>query len=164
MSRCRVDDFALLLRALGNQRDHILATVDGLDDEQLTTSLVPSGWSPGGLVQHLALDVERYWFRAVFAGQAVERAGDPAGSWDVAPGDGRAAIDRYREECALADEVIAAHASSDEPLAWPDRWGSWRLANLYQMALHVVTETACHAGHLDIVRETIDGTQNFVIG
>lgn len=157
-----VDDFELVKRTL--QREHVLATVDGLGEAQLTTSVVPTGWTPAGLIQHLALDVEYFWFRAVFAGVSVVRPGDPERAWDVAPGGGRAAIERYRKECALADEVIAVHAPSDEPAAWPEFFGSWRLSNLRELVLHVVTETACHAGHLDIARETIDGTQHMVIG
>ncbi len=158
-----MNEFELLKGALENQRKHILAAVEGLDETQLTTSLVPSLWTPAGLIQHLALDVERFWFQVVFAGLAVERASDPARAWDVAPGGGLAAVDRYREEWALSDQVIAAHAPSDEPLAWPDSFGSWRLSNLFEMVLHVITETACHAGHLDIVRENIDGTQRMVL-
>jgi uncharacterized protein DUF664 len=158
-----VDDFELLKRALENQRAHILATVQGLGETQLTTSVTPSGWTPAGLVQHLALDVERYWFRTVFAGQDAEREDDPVNAWDVAPGNGLAAIVRYRDECMLADQVIATHVGSDEPEAWPDRWGTWRLENLSNMVLHVITETAIHAGHMDIVRETIDGTQHLVV-
>lgn len=159
----RVDEFELLKRALDHQRAHILATVDGLDESQLTTSLVPSHWSPAGLVQHLALDVERFWFQVVFAGQSVQRVGDPERAWDVEPGGGLAAVDRYREECSLSDQVIAVHAPHDEPVAWPDFFGTWRLSNLYEILLHVVTETACHAGHMDIVRENIDGTQQTVL-
>ena len=68
MPRCRVDDFELLTRALENQRGHVLATVDGLDETELTRPFSPSNWTPAGLVQHLALDIERYWFRDVFAG------------------------------------------------------------------------------------------------
>jgi hypothetical protein len=146
-----------------SQRRHILAAVEGLNETQLSTSLVPSGWTPAGLVQHLALDDERFWFRTVFEGRDVERDDDPARAWDVAPGGALAAIERYREECALADHVIAAHASSDAPAAWPDFFPNWRLANLYEIVLHVVTETACHAGHLDIMREYIDGTQYSVV-
>jgi hypothetical protein len=159
-----VEEFELLKGALENQRDHILATVEGLGESDLTTSRVPSGWTPAGLLQHLALDNERFWFRSVFAGESVRQEGDPENAWDVAPGGGLAVIDRYRQECALADQVIAAHSPSDEPVAWPDFFGSWRLANLYEIVLHVVTETACHAGHMDIMRENIDGTQHMVIG
>ena len=121
------------------------------------------GWTPAGMVQHMALDDERYWFRDVFAGQSVELDDDPANAWDVAPGGGRAAVERYREECEPANEIIAPHSPVDEPAAWPERWGSWRLSNLYQLTLHVITETSCHAGHLDIAREFIDGTQHTVV-
>jgi hypothetical protein len=159
-----VDEFELLIRALNSQRAHILASVEGLDETQLTTPVAPGGWSPAGLIQHLALDDERYWFRVVFAGQTAQRVEDPTNAWIVAPGGGLAAIARYRDECALADRVIDTHAQSDEPAAWPERWGSWRLSNLYQIVLHMVTETACHAGHMDIVRQTIDGTQHLVVG
>jgi len=158
-----MNDFELLKGALVNQRDHILAVVDGMGEEELTTPVAPSHWTPAGLVQHLAFDVERNWFREVFAGQNVANESGSARAREVAPGGGAAAIERYRHECALADDVISAHASSDEPLAWPERFGSWRLSNLYEIMLHVVTETACHAGHLDIVREDLDGTQYMVI-
>jgi uncharacterized damage-inducible protein DinB len=158
-----VDQFAQLSQALGQQREHVLAAVEGLDDAQLTTSLVRSNWSPADVVSHLTFHVERFWFRDVMSGQDVARDDDPTDAWVVAPGDGLAVIERYREECALADEAIAAHAPGDKPAAWPDFFGSWRLANLYEIMLHVVTETAQHAGHLDIVREMIDGTQYMVI-
>lgn len=163
VQRWRMDQFELLYQALGQQREHVLATVDGLDDTQLTSSLVRSKWSPAGLVSHLTFHVERFWFRDVFRGQEVARDDDPLNAWVVAPGDGLAIIARYREECARADEAIAGHASSEAPANWPDRFGNWRLKDLYAVMLHVVTETAQHAGHLDIVREMIDGTQYLVI-
>jgi uncharacterized damage-inducible protein DinB len=158
-----VDQFELLYQALREQREHVLASVEGLDEDQLGTVLVPSSWSLADLVSHLTFHVERFWFRDVFAGQSVERDDDPKNAWVVAPGDALAIATRYREECALADEVITAHVWSDEPVAWPDQYRNWRLSNLYEIMLHVVTETAQHAGHLDIVRELIDGTQYLVI-
>jgi|ERR1700691_489092 uncharacterized damage-inducible protein DinB len=158
-----MDQFELLYEALGQQREHVVAAVEGLDETQLTTSLVRSKWSPAEVVSHLTFHVERFWFRDVFAGQSVERDDDPKDAWVVAPGDGLAIIARYRDECALADDVITAHSWNDEPAAWPDFFGSWRLSNLYEILLHVVTETAQHAGHLDIVREMIDGTQYMVL-
>ncbi len=159
-----MDQFQLLTAALERQRAHVLEIVEGLDDEQLTTIVMPSSWSPAGLIQHLALDDERFWFGDIFAGQDVSRPDDPDNAWFVGPGGGRAAVQRYREECAFADEVIAAHGPSEEPAYWPEQFGSWRLSNLYEIMLHVVTETACHAGHLDIIRETIDKTQYSVVG
>jgi uncharacterized protein DUF664 len=158
-----MDDFGLLVRALEHQRSHVLATVEGLEESDLTRPFSPSGWTPAGMIQHMALGDERFWFREVFAGLSVARDDDPVNEWAVPLGGGRAAIERYREECALANEVIAVHSPGDEPAAWPDRWQSWRLSNLYQLTLHVVTETSCHAGHLDIAREFIDGTQYSVV-
>ncbi|MGB8197323.1 MAG: DinB family protein [Acidimicrobiales bacterium] len=159
-----MDQFERLHQALGQQRAHVLAAVEGLDETQLTTSLVRSKWSPAEVVSHLTFHVERFWFRDVFAGQAVERDDDPQDAWVVAPGEGLAIIARYRDECVLADEAIAGHAASEAPAHWPDRFASWRLEDLYEIMLHVVTETAQHAGHLDIVREMIDGAQYLVIG
>jgi uncharacterized damage-inducible protein DinB len=158
-----VDQFQHLYEALGQQREHVLAAVEGLDESQLATSLVRSNWSPAGVVSHLTFHVERFWFRDVSAGHDVARDDDPTDAWIVAPGEGHAIIARYRDECALADEVIAVHAASDAPAHWPEEFGSWRLSDLYEIMLHVVTETAQHAGHLDIVREMIDGTQYMVI-
>ena len=40
---------------------------------------------------------------------------------------------------------------------WPDFFGDWRLGDLRAVLLHVIAETACHAGHLDAARELIDG-------
>lgn len=78
----REGDF--LLAALHSQRAHVLGAFDGLPDEALRRPVLPSGWTCLGLVQHLALDVERFWFRAVSAGESVDlKSGDAA--WQVGP-------------------------------------------------------------------------------
>jgi len=59
----------MLLRYVGAQREHVLGILEGLDEAALRKPLLPSGWSCLGLVQHLALDVERFWFQAVIAGE-----------------------------------------------------------------------------------------------
>jgi hypothetical protein len=71
----------------------------------------------------------------------------------------------YRRETALADAVIA-EATLDAPLKWwPDGlFGEWRLHSVREVMLHMITETACHAGHLDTVRELMDGRQWIVQG
>jgi hypothetical protein len=69
-----------------------------------------------------------------------------------------AVLDGYRQEIALAKPIIAATALDAAPAWWPEElFGSWRLHNLRQIIMHVTVETACHAGHLDAVRELIDG-------
>ena len=62
----------LLLRRLTGHRQHILEQVDGLTDELLRTPVLPSGWSCLGLVRHLTLSDERYWFEVVVAGGPLD--------------------------------------------------------------------------------------------
>ena len=155
-------EITALMRCLQQERDHVLGAVEGLSDEALRRPVLPSGWSCLGMVQHLTLSVERLYFRAVVAGNPVviDQVGSQASAWQVDPGLPAAdVLDRYSHEASLADAVIAA-SSPDADLAWwPFPEGEWRLHNLRDVLLHVITETACHAGHLDAVRELIDGQQ-----
>jgi hypothetical protein len=148
----------LLLSSLDSQRNHVLGILDGLSDEALRRPVLPSGWTCLGMVRHLALDVERFWFRAVAAGQRVDlqSGGD---SWQVgADTPATGVLDLYRHEIALANAIIGATALDAAPAWWPEElFGNWRLRDLRETILHVITETACHAGHLDAARELIDG-------
>ncbi|HEU5416746.1 MAG TPA: DUF664 domain-containing protein, partial [Streptosporangiaceae bacterium] len=55
----------LLLDYLNGQRRHVLGILDDLSEDDLRRPVLPSGWTSLGMVRHLALDVERFWFRAV---------------------------------------------------------------------------------------------------
>ncbi len=151
-----------LHKYLNSQRDHVLGIVEGLDEAALRRPVLPSAWTCLGLVRHLALDVERFWFRAVVAGeQAVidEFAETPDDAWRVRSDvPVEAVFDLYRREIGLANAIIIATPLGTAPAWWPpELFGEWRLHNLREIILHVITETACHAGHLDVVRELIDG-------
>jgi uncharacterized damage-inducible protein DinB len=118
--------------------------------------VLPTGWNCLGLVSHLTYDVERFWFRAVVTGESVDFPDD---AWSV-PTDMPAAsvLQNYRQEIERADEIIEATDLDAPPAWWPeDRWGAWRLDDLREVLLHVIVETACHAGHLDAARELLDG-------
>ena len=152
-----------LISYLDIQRDHVLGILDGLDDDALRRPVLPSGWSCLSMVNHLSQDVERWWFRAVVAGDpAAEPGGD---AWRI--DDGTPAGDvlrRDREEIERANAIIAATPLDAVPGWWPaDRFGDWRLDSLREVVLHVLAETACHAGHLDAVRELIDGRRWLVL-
>ncbi|MEV8547592.1 DinB family protein [Streptomyces sp. NPDC051572] len=156
-----------LLRVLAGQRRHVLGILDGLDAEALRRPVLPSGWHCLGLVQHLALDVERFWFRAVVAGEEEIIRGLTSGdeAWNVAP-EARASdvLDGYRQDAEFSDTVITT-TPADGVLAWwpQDLFGAPHLHTLRDVLLHVITETACHAGHLDAARELIDGRRWLVL-
>ena len=64
----------------------------------------------------------------------------------------------YQDEVARADAIVAARSLDAEPAWWPDAiFPGLEPEPLRETVLHVITETATHAGHLDVVRELIDG-------
>lgn len=143
-------------------RAHVLDSLDGLDDDALRRVVLPSGWTPLGLVRHLTVDDERFWFTTVIAGRGDP---EPVDGWQVGPEESAAAvIAAYRAECERSDAVIAS-LPLDAPLGWwPDGlFGNYRPADLLAVLNHMITETALHAGHLDVVRELIDGRQSLVL-
>lgn len=153
------DESDLLVRYLNAQRGHILGILEDLPDEALHRPVLPSGWTCAGLVQHLALDVERFWFAVVTAGEAEASPDLPGNAWEVplhVPG--QSVLDLYRRQIARSDAIIAATPLDTPPTWWPEeRWPGRRHQNLRHTMLHVIAETACHAGHLDAVRELLDG-------
>lgn len=150
----------VLLASLTAQREHILGILDGLDDQALSRPVLPTGWSCAGLVQHLAVDVERFWFRVVVAGEqaARESFGDDS-AWTLsATTTPTSVLALYREEIDRSNRVIESTSLDAAPAAWPEElFGDFRLQDLEAVLVHAITETACHAGHLDAARELIDG-------
>lgn len=146
--------------SLDAQRNHVVGILEGLSEKDLRRPVLPTGWTCLGLVQHLALDVERFWFRAVVAGQqaVIDSLAGEGDAWqvgpEVPPGE---VFDLYRQEIDKVNAIIAATPLDTAPAWWPDFFGDFRLHDLRAVILHVITETACHAGHLDAVREIIDG-------
>lgn len=157
----------LLINYLNAQRDHALGILEGLDEEDLRRPTLPSKWTCLGLVQHLALDIELFWFRAVIAGEqaAIKELADIGNAWQVGADVPASAIfARYRQEIERANAVIAAADLDAAPAWWPtDLFGDWRLHSVREVVLHVLTETACHAGHLDAARELLDGRRWLVL-
>jgi hypothetical protein len=151
-----------LLANLNTQRKHVLRILEGLDEEALRRPVLPSGWSCLGLVRHLALDDERFWFRGIVAGEQTvidQVAAAPDDAWQVGPDvPVEAVFDMYQQQIDLANAIITATPVDAAPAWWPEElFGDWRLDNLREVILHVLTETAVHAGHLDAARELIDG-------
>ena len=152
---------ATLLATLQSQRAHVLGSLEGLDVDTLRRPVVPTGWSLLGMVNHLTYDIEQFWFRAVMAGEqsVIDQLPEGDEGWRVPDAlSAEAVLDAYRRETALADAIITATPLDTPPAWWPvELFGSFRLDDLREVVLHVIVETACHAGHLDVARELIDG-------
>ncbi|WP_405216056.1 DinB family protein [Agrococcus sp. Ld7] len=163
---------SLLLGALDAQRSHILTAIDGLTDEQLRTPALPSGWSPIGLVRHLTLGGERFWFHTVVAGEPLDYwpGDDPAldegrpADWRVAPDESTDAVVReYRDAIERSDAIIAALPLDARPPRPEPDWPDHAFQDLAAVLMHVIIDTSTHAGHLDAARELIDGRQHLVL-
>src|SRR3984957_12484817 len=96
---------------LDYQRASVLAITEGLDEAAWHRSVVPSGWTPAGLVEHLG-DAERHWFQDVVTGSGTELAwvvGRPAYDPNAALRCARPAAEvvaYYREQIAASDAVL----------------------------------------------------------
>ena len=150
-----------LLGWLDAKRRHIATQVEAMPPEARARSFVPSGWTPRGLVRHLTLDVERFWLRAVVAGESVDL---PTGydGW-LAPEDQSddELLAAYAAECALGNDALADLDLDAAPRWWFD--DSPMYCTVREVLLHVLVETATHAGHLDVSRELADGGQRLVL-
>jgi uncharacterized damage-inducible protein DinB len=169
-----------LVETLRAHRGFLLQTVQGLDQEQATRRTTVSVLNLAGLVKHVA-DTEAGWLRFAQEGPA----GMAAPSWDaidwddpvikqrMAEGDLRhdefnlvgdetleGVLARYAEVAARTDAfVVDADLDVTHPLPeapWFEKGGS---RSVRRVLLHVIAETAQHAGHADIVREALDGAK-----
>ncbi len=139
-----------MLDFLDYLRESVILKVDGLDEEAVRRSSVPTGTSLLGLIKHLT-SVEALWFQFAFAGRDIIVPGD-----EVDPSDTvTTAVAAYRgaigtssdivDQCDDLDRLCARALTTPEPLSL--RW----------LLVHMLEETARHAGHADILREQIDG-------
>jgi hypothetical protein len=122
--------------------------------------MVESGTSLLGLVKHLAW-VERWWFLSYIGGGEVDfpfSDADPDADWRIETADSIASISQlYVDAVGEADAVIAAAESLDIAGTTLSETRSLRW-----VLVHMIEETARHAGHADILREEIDGTTGYM--
>ncbi len=145
---------------LGAQRRSVLAIVDGLDERDLRRPVVPSGWTPLGMVEHLA-HAESYWFAEVITGAADPPGYRSADENAAGPFTTRSPVEDvltfYRRQMVLSDRILASTPLDSCPAGavLPDLAKEIHTAR--DVVLHMIEETARHAGHLDIARELLDG-------
>jgi Protein of unknown function (DUF664) len=138
-----------VLALLQFQRESLVRKVSGLDHLDLRVSPVGSGTTLLWLIKHMA-QAEITWMQSRFVGRAVQIPDD-----SVQPGDTlEHAIDFYRSTWNESDGLAHKSSGLDERCR---NAGSGPDVNLRWVLMHLLEETARHAGHADIIREMIDG-------
>ena len=161
------DEHDLLLGYLAQQRDVLRLTAYGLTDDQARTpGAAPSPLTVGGLVKHVAL-TEQAWIDIVAQRQRPSGGEDEYGE-GFTMGDGETLADVFRFSDAVAAEtesVVRGIADLGQAVPvprgvpwFPDDLDAW---SVRWVLLHLISETARHAGHADIVREAVDGATAF---
>jgi len=165
-----------LVDVLRKHRTLFRRTLEGLTDEQARLTPTVSALSLGGLVKHVAA-TEQHWAIFIVDGPAptpdidwanVDWANPPPHVQQYADGFRMledetlaALLAQYRAVAAATDDlVLAADLDARQPLPeapWFEPGGSWSARRVF---MHIVAETAQHAGHADILRETIDGQKS----
>jgi hypothetical protein len=153
------DEKVALIAFLEYQRASVLSIVEGLSEDAWHTSVVPSGWTPAGFVEHLG-GAEYHWFQDVVEGNKYV----PPPDEEFTPYDPHAAfvsdlpsaeiLRNYREECQRSDAVLARTSMSAKPRGLH---GGEEVPTVRWVVLHMIEETASHSGHLEIARELLDG-------
>ncbi len=146
--------------SLNRHRDAVLWKLEGLTDEQLRRPMVPTGTNLLGLVKHLA-SIEFGWFCSTFGRPSEWIPWDPEdGDADarVAPHETTADILAYYARArAAADKVIEEVDINHVHATVPGLWTGDEVS-LRWLLIHVLEDTARHGGHMDILRELIDGS------
>jgi uncharacterized damage-inducible protein DinB len=153
----------LLQRYLQRERDNLVRTLDGLSEYDVRRPMTPTGTSLLGLDKHVASVELGYLGDCVGRPPGIDLPWDneegyraSADMWATAEESREFILDLYRRSWAHADESIATlglDAAATVPW-WPEER---RETTLGYLVVHLLAETAHHAGHADIVREMIDG-------
>ncbi|MEU6811021.1 DinB family protein [Streptomyces sp. NPDC046831] len=164
-AEARGDERGALLSFLAEQRGGVRRAVLGLTEEQVRSRPCASELSLGGLVKHLAETEEGWLARA--RGQAPAAGRDESNwhqSFVLLDDETVEAHLAYWEKVAAATEdFIRSAPSLDDTFALPnDPWfPPDERVSLRWLVLHLIRETARHAGHADIIRESLDGRTAF---
>jgi uncharacterized damage-inducible protein DinB len=160
-----------LLEALRTQRHFLRHTTRDLTDEQARQRTTASELTLGGLIKHVA-NTEKGWVDFVLEGPSAmgnfdEMTEEVAASWvnqfRLLPGETLAGVlEDYAKVAQRTDELVASlpdlnltHPLPKAPWFPPDGTRSAR-----RVFLHIIAETAQHAGHADIIRESLDGAKS----
>ncbi len=152
-----------LLQTLAKHRGFLRYTVRDLTDEQAARRTTASELCLGGLIKHVTT-VEKRWMRFAAGGAAAMESEpiDWAGQFRMADGETLAGLlDAYEQVARETDELVstlpdldASHPLPEAP--WFEPGARW---SVRRVLLHLIAETSQHAGHADIIRESLDGSK-----
>ncbi|HEU4426849.1 MAG TPA: DinB family protein [Pilimelia sp.] len=152
-----------LLQTLAKHRGFLRFTVRDLTDEQAAQRTTASELCLGGLIKHVAGTEERWMRFALGGAEAMESEPvDWAGQFRMLEGETLAGLlDRYEQVAAATDELVSTLPDLDvsHPLPeapWFEPGARW---SVRRVLLHIIAETSQHAGHADIIRESLDGSK-----
>jgi uncharacterized damage-inducible protein DinB len=153
-----------LLETLAKHRGFLRQTIEGMSDEQIRATPTVSALSLGAIVKHVTA-VESMWREFIHAGAEAFADATPekyAEEWTLGPeATAEHLLAAYAAAATVTDEVVATVADLDAEHALPEapwfppnaKWSARRVL------LHIIAETAQHAGHADVIRESIDGSK-----
>ncbi len=158
-----------LLDTLAKHRYFLRFTVRDLTDEQAARRTTASELCLGGLIKHVA-DTEQVWMSFVLGGPEIFdgrvddwEKGDREKEFSMLAGETLTGLlERYEQVARRTEEIVATLPDLDvsHPLPqapWYERGARW---SARRVLLHVIAETAQHAGHADIIRESLDGSKS----
>ncbi|MDF1596799.1 MAG: DinB family protein [Acidimicrobiia bacterium] len=156
MSDLNTPEKETLSRYLDTYRGIMAYKAAGVDREAAAAPMVPSGTSLLGIVKHMAY-VERWWFQAVLGRRDVEfpwSEDDPDADWRIETDESVEGVTEfYLGECEVSRAILDPIGSLDE--VFPHDGGE---ISARRVVIHMLEETARHAGHADILPELIDGS------
>jgi hypothetical protein len=154
------DPAELIIEYLDAYRDTVVRKLMSLDVDGLRRSVVPTGWTPLGLVWHLA-HMERRWMQWGFRGEVVpdpwaDSSGDPEGGWMVPESVTVADVTAMLHAGGAATTALLRRTPLSSVAATGGRFDDDQPA-LAWICFHVLQEFARHAGHLDVAVEIAGG-------
>jgi uncharacterized damage-inducible protein DinB len=157
------DERTQLLGWLTLQRALVHYKCEGLAEDDAHRALLPTspGMTVAGLVSHLRW-VEHCWLEVIFldrpAGQNPQFGDVEAADFEVAQTPVSRLLDEYARQCAVSDEIVASSSLDDRSR---NEQYSGNGLTLRWILLHLLEEVARHVGHLDLLREQLDGTTGY---
>jgi hypothetical protein len=162
------DSREVLLGFLDYYRSFVARLVEGLPEELLRSTRLPSGWTPLDMLKHLVY-MENRWFRWGFGGEQIADPHgdkDETGRWYARPDETPAGLVEELLEAGRRTRMLAEQADLGDLSALGGRFNEGdelHRPTLVWILAYVLQEYAAHAGQLDIVRELSDGTPSISI-